>query len=270
MNNENDNNLNFNEVLNILDNASKESFVKEAWIPSLKRTVKIKEINAKQQKSIIESAIDSAVIKSTFSKVFYDIVCSNCLEEKSVIESFTIVDKASIAFSMRSQISDNIKVLFKEDPKIEGVVSLNDILNRFNSYTHPTEKTIRFSKNGVNIDVVADVPLFSDEAKFDSVVYGKNKSNDQVEEIKSIITGAFLGETAKYIKEIVLNGSVFNYKSLQTIQKIQFVEKLPASLVQNILEKILEWKEDLDKICTVHNEGNSKLIEVNSLLFLTN
>jgi hypothetical protein len=69
MNNENDNNLNFNEVLNILDNASKESFVKEAWIPSLKRTVKIKEINAKQQKSIIESAIDSAVIKSTFSKV---------------------------------------------------------------------------------------------------------------------------------------------------------------------------------------------------------
>ena len=147
---------------------------------------------------------------------------------------------------------------------------MNDILNKFNSYKHPTEKTISFSKNGVNIDVVADVPLFSDEAKFDSVVYGKNKSNDQVEEIKSIITGAFLGETAKYIKEIVLNGSVFNYKLLQTTQKIQFVEKLPASLVQNILEKILEWKEDLDKICTVHNEENSKLIEVNSLLFLTN
>ena len=270
MSEENNNILNFNEALNLLDNASKESFLTEAYIPSLKRTVKIKEINAKQQKTIIESAIDSAMTKSTFSKVFYDIVCSNCLEEKSVIETFTTVDKASIAFSMRSQISDSIKVIFQEEPKIENTIILNDIISKFFNYTHPSESLINYSKNGVNIDVKINIPLFSEEAKFDTIIYGKEKVGNQVEEIKSIITGAFLGETAKYIKEISMNGVDFNYKNLQTTQKVQFVEKLPASLVQNILEKIVEWKAEIDTICTVSHENTNKLIEVNSLLFLTN
>jgi len=262
--------LNFNEALSVIDTISSESFVTEAWVPSLNRSVKIKEINAKQQKTMIESAIDSSVAKSTFLKTFHDIVSSNCLEEKSVIDSFTIVDKNSIAFSMRSQISDTLKVIFQEEPLVENVIELKDILNKFSEYKHPNNETINFSKNSINIDVEISLPTFSEEVKFNSHVYGKKVKDDQVEEIKSIITNAFLGETAKYINEITIDGKELKYKKLSIIQKLQFVEKLPAALVQKVLENIVKWKTEIDKISTVSFENLTKVIEVDNLLFLTN
>jgi hypothetical protein len=262
--------LNFNEALNILDTASKESFLTEAWIPSLKRNVKLKEINAKQQKSLIESAIDSVVAKSTFSKIFFEIVSANCLEEKPVIDAFTVADKASIAFAIRSQISDKINVVFQENPKIENKIILNDIITKFQCYTHPETETIDFSKNDVTIHAEVGLPTFAQEAKFDLFIYGKEKTDNQVEEIKNIITGAFLGETAKYIKEVKVNDTLLNYNNLQIQQKISFVEKLPAALVQNILEKIVSYKEALNLVQTVTQDEFKKVIEVDTSLFLTN
>ena len=38
--------INFNDALNILSNASKEAFTTDVWIPSLKRHVKIEELSA--------------------------------------------------------------------------------------------------------------------------------------------------------------------------------------------------------------------------------
>ena len=266
---ENNNIVTFDDALSILTNVSKDFFVADAWVPSLNRMVKVQEITAKQQKCLIESAIDSAVKKSTFSKYFYEIVSSNCLEEKSIIDKFTIADKISIAFSMRSQISNEIKVTFQEEPtKIEETIELDKILNKFTEYLHPEPEVVIFSKNSVNIEAIIELPFFSEEFKFDTYIYGNDKNADQAEEIKNIIAGAFLGETAKFIREIKINDKVLEYNSLHIPQKIRFVEKLPAALVQNILEKIIKWKSDLDKISTVTHEDISKNIEVDSLLFL--
>jgi hypothetical protein len=258
------------QALSILDNVSKEFFITEAWIPSLKRTVKIKEITAKQQKSIIESAIDSVVAKSTFTKVFYNIVESNCLEDKAVIEAFTVADKASIAFSMRKQISDTIKVVLSDEPKVELDVTLDDIISKFSSYVHPENETIKFEKNGVVIEATIGLPLFSAESAFDAIIYGKEKSHSEVEEIKNLVTSAFLGETAKYIKEIKVGEQSLNYASLHNQQKILVVEKFPAALVQTILEKIVSFKKDLEILSTVTKDELTKVVEVDNLLFLTN
>ena len=263
-------NISFNDALKMLDSVSKESFVTDAWVPSLNKYVKIKEITAKQQKTILESAIDSAVSKSTFGKVFFEIITSNCLEDKAIVENLTIADKASIAFTMRSQISDTIKVVFKEDPKIENKISLDDIINKFSTYVHPVNEILEVSKNGVNISTEISLPTISDEFKFDSFLYGNKAKEDQIEEVKNIITNAFLGEAAKYIKEITIDGNSLGYSNLGVTQKLMFVEKLSATLVQKILEKIIIWKSDLDKIYTVNHEGIDKTIEIDNLLFLSN
>ncbi|NBO98666.1 MAG: hypothetical protein EBU90_00795 [Proteobacteria bacterium] len=263
-------NISFNDALNMLDSVSKESFLTDAWIPSLNRSIKIKEITAKQQKTILESAIDSAVSKSTFGKVFFEIITENCLEDKNTIENLTIADKASIAFTMRSQISDSLKVIFREDPKLESKVPLKDILNNFSSYVHPVNEILEVSKNGVNISAEISLPTISEEFKFDSHLYGKKAKEDQVQEVKDIITNAFLGEAAKYIKEITIDGTSLGYSSLGITQKLMFVEKLSATLVQKILEKVIVWKSDLDKVYTVTYEGIDKTIEIDNILFLSN
>jgi hypothetical protein len=260
--------MDFNEALNVLDNASSESFVKEAWVPSLNRTVKVKELNAKQQKSLIESAIDSTDLKFTFSKVFYNILLENVLEDKSVIDSFTIIDKNSIAFSMRSQLSDTINIVFQEEPRVENKVVISDILEKFKNYTHPEPEKIVFSKDTFEIQVDIKSPYYSEEVQQDPVYYGETKNKDKAEEIKNIIVGTFLGETAKYINEITINGNILGYNSLTIKQKLQFVEKLPASLIQNIIDKIANIKTNLEKLSTVSYEDHTKLINVDSLLFV--
>jgi hypothetical protein len=263
-------NISFNDALSMLDSVSKESFITDAWVPSLNRNVKIKEITAKQQKTILESAIDSAVSKSTFGKVLFEIITSNCLEDKKIVENLSIADKASIAFTMRTQISDSIKVVFKEDPKIESKISLDSILLKFTEYVHPVNEILEVSKNGVKISAEICLPTISEEFKFDSFLYGNKAKEDQVEEVKYIITNAFLGEAAKYIKEITIDDTSLGYFSLGITQKIMFVEKLSATLVQKILEKVIVWKSDLDKIYTVNHEGIDKVIEIDNLLFLSN
>lgn len=262
--------INFTDAINILENTSNEAFVSEAYIPSLKRTLKIKEINAKQQKRMIESAIDSVVSKSTFSKIFFETVEENCLDDKNIINELTIADKISIAFTMRSQISETLKVTFNEDPKVESTIKLSDILEKFKTYEHPESETIVFEKNGVKIEIITQLPLFSSESKFDEIIYGKTKSDDQIEEIKKLVTSAFLGETAKYIKYVKVNDSDLDYNSLNINQKITFVENLPAALVQTILDKIVKFKEKLEDLYTVYNGENKKLIDIDSSLFLTN
>ena len=261
--------INFNDALNILSNASKEAFTTDVWIPSLKRHVKIEELSAKQQKGLLESAIDSTVAKSTFSKHFYEIVSSNCTESKEVIEQFTIADKFSIAFAMRAQISDNIEIVFQEEPKISSLIPLKDIIDKINTYEHPTQEVIKFSKNNIELETTIEMPLFFEEDKFDLYIYGKDKKENNVEEFKSIVVGAFLGETSKFIKSIKLGDTDLGYEKLNIPQKIQVIEKLPAALVQNILEKAVAWKNKLDEISKVKHQDFAKNIDVDSILFLT-
>ena len=130
---------------------------------------------------------------------------------------------------------------------------------------------LNYSKSGVNIDITVSAPTLKDEYKFDKYIYGNlNKKENEFEEFKGIIGAAFLGETSKYIKEISINNSSTNFSKLHIPQKIQFVERLPAVLVQKIVDKIVSWKSDLEKVSTVVYEDLEKNIELNNLIFLNN
>lgn len=266
--------LNFNEALNALDSISKESFVSNVWVPSLKKTIKLKEISAKQQKSMIESAIDSTNKKPTFSGVLYSIVKENCLEEDAVLDKLTAFDKVALAFGIRYQISDTLKVDLKEDyndnSPLEKIVKLEDILQTIKEYSHPSEREVTFSKNGVNIRVVVDVPKFSKENEFDVELYTANVKSDKIQEIKNIVSKAYVGEASRYVSSIYINDSEVSYSELTIPQKIQIIGKLPASLVQDVLKTVVEWKTELDKAYTVTEGEYSKIIDVNSILFLSN
>ncbi len=264
--------LNFNDALKTLVSISNEKFTTDAWIPSLKRNIKIKEITANQQKSIIESVIDStATNKYTFSKVFYEIITSNCLEDSAVISNLTVADKASLIFAFRLQLSNFIKVELQDDPKLEKEVDILQIIEKFSTYNHPTKEKITFSKNSIDIELDLEIPTIKSEVEFDSFIYNKkNKQFNELDDVKQIISEAFIGETAKYISNITINSVSIDYSKMTVAQKVQVIEKLPASLVQNILQKVILWKTDLDDIYTIKIDNISKTLDMDGLLFLSN
>jgi hypothetical protein len=262
--------LSFKDALNALETLSKDSFVSEVWVPSLKRNVTIKEINAKQQKELLESAIDSSVYKSSFSKTFYDILISNVSESKDVLDTLNLADKVAIAVALRGQISPTIKVEFKED--LSEDISLKGISDKIKNYSSPEPISFEIVKNGVSINVVATLPSILSEVQFDTFLLKNKKKTDDVEEVKSIITDAFLSETSKYIHSVSIDSQDLNYSSFSVQQKIQFVEKLPATVIQQIIDIITKWKKELESILTItaSNRENTKTLDIDSLLFLTN
>ena len=97
--------IDFKNALEVLDQIS-EVFKVDVWIPSTQSYLQFKEIDTKQQKEMLSSAMDNSVYNTTFINVFYDILKQNLLEkDKTIIDNLTIHDKASIAIYLKNQIS---------------------------------------------------------------------------------------------------------------------------------------------------------------------
>jgi hypothetical protein len=261
--------LSFDAALKELDTISKESFNIDVWIPSQKKYFKIKELTAKQQKLIIESILDTTN-KTTFSKTFFEIVKENWLDEYSDLENLTIIDKVSIAFYIRKELSNTLNVDFNDDMSLIKSVDLLPIIDSLKEYAHPEDKTFKYEKNSIVVEVEFSIPLFKNEWGFDLYILNSTNYKDKVENVKDILSTTFISELAKYIKEIKIDGKLFNYNNLDISQKVEVVGKLPASLVQNIFEEIFKIKTNLEKIYTITYENLSKKIEVDGLLFLVN
>jgi hypothetical protein len=257
--------FNFEEALGVLQTASKTLLTTNAWIPSIKKYITLKEFTAKQQKLILESAIDSSLNKNKMSEILFSIISENC-EEKDLVNNFTIIDKLSIIFSIRSQISEKIKITLNDNPLIEKEVDSNDIVNKFVNYTHPSSEILEFSKNDINIKTEISIPTLSEEIELDRKIYGEKHKETDIEELKNLITGAFLGESIKFIKEIIINEKAVGYDHLSYDNKLKIVENLPAALVKLILEKILTYKKEVEELYTVKEGDYSSTILIDNLL----
>ena len=262
--------LNFNDALSVLDDLSISSFLTEAWVPSLNRTVKLKELTTKQQSTIAENFLDFIENKNTFSKTFSDIIFENCLEDSSVKNNFTIFDRSALAFSIRNQLSEKIKVEFQQNPKIEKEVDISIILENFKSYLHPILEIVKQKINSEIIEIQLEAPKMVLDSSFDDFVYKKVDVDNNLEKIKIIFNNAFLAEIAKHIKEIKINDNLFNYNSLSIDDKIKVVEKLPAVIIQKINGFITKCKSDIEKNYTVNFENLEKIIKIDALMFLIN
>jgi hypothetical protein len=262
--------LNFNDAINALNSVS-NSFKIEVWIPSIQNNVSFKEIDAKQQKAILGAAIDNSVYAQEFNNTFYDILKENILnEDKSIVDSFTISDKAFIAIALRSQISDDLSVKFDDDSVVK--VSLQNFIDVSKKYISPSVETIEIKNDSVTLNVEISIPTVKTELEYDENFKKLNKNINDIKtekEIKTIVTDAFISETSKYIKSVKVNDSKFDFATLTVNQKIQVVEKLPSGLIQKILEKLSDWKKDIDKVLTVNNGDQIKVISIDSLLFLS-
>jgi hypothetical protein len=100
--------------------------------------------------------------------------------------------------------------------------------------------------------------------ELDYFIYEGSESDDKIEMMKNIISNTFLVEASKHIKSIKFNNNNLDYEKLNSINKITFVEKLPAFIVQSIIEKVGDYKESINKIQTI----DGFTLDISPLLFL--
>jgi hypothetical protein len=274
---ENNKNLNFDKALLAIESIA-ESFVVDVWVPSAKKTYKFREIDAKQQKSLLASALNSSVYNTNFVKSFYKILEKNFVSEEGieVLNEFTIYDKLAIALALKKQILDETRVVFDEKNNVVKNIKLDSILVKFINFETPQDVNAEFKNDSVSIDIKIGLPTIKKEFDYESEIHKKEKKVDDIkniEDVQNIVADAFISETSKYIKEVLINGEDIKYQDFDFYKKIILVEKLPSAIIQKILENVSKWKKEIDSVLTVETEENdqkyTKVISIDSLLFLS-
>jgi hypothetical protein len=261
--------LNFNEALNTLNEVS-NAFTIDAYIPSKKSYWTFKEINAKQQKDLLGAAMDTSVYNLGFSNVFYNILKDNLISDGNVDE-LDLSDKACIALALKSQISDTLKVIFDEKSETTANINVNILIEKFKTYNTPANVVCSLKNDKVELQANVRYPSLKVELDYDTE-FKQNKKTEDVktnQDVQKIITTAFIGETSKYISKVCINGAEVDLDSMTFKQRINLVEKLPSGLLQQILETISNWKKELDEVLSVQEGDYTKVITIDSLLFLS-
>jgi hypothetical protein len=191
MEEENNNILNFEDALKVLDTVS-ETFNVNVWIPSKKKEYTFKEIDAKQQKNMLSTAMNSSIYNTNFVKNLYSILNSNFLDKKNSedLNNFTVFDKFSIAVSLKDKISDETSITFDEKNNIVKKVSLKPIIEKFKTFETPDNEFIEVDNQNVKIKLEISVPTIQNELQYEEQLHKKEKKVDDIkdsDEIQRII-----------------------------------------------------------------------------------
>jgi hypothetical protein len=266
--------LDFDKALNLLNSAS-DFFKIDVWIPSLKKTLQFKEMEAKQQKLLLSSAIENSVYNSSFSKVFYDIIKNNLIYsdefKKEDLDTLNIFDKASIAIHLRHKISNILKVNFDPDNKISGNVELSLVLEKVKNIEYKDNVEVEIANDNASIKVVLKLPSIKNEMDYDQEladIFKKTNDLKTDDDVKILITEAFISEAAKYISKLYVSSQEIYFESLTLRQKIQITERLSSTIMQKILETVSAWKVILDDALEVRFNEHVSSIKIDSVLFL--
>jgi hypothetical protein len=265
----NDNVLDFNNALKALGEVS-DSFTVDSWIPSIQSNLTFKQLNAKQQKQLLGAAMDTSVYNTSFIKTFYSILKDNLITENVNIDNLTLVDKTCIGLSLKSKISNEITVFFGEKNKISNKFEIKPILDSLKEYITPKPALLEENNGSFLLKTEILYPTIKVEFDYDSQFKGNKKPEEvkTTEDIQKLVSESFIGEISKYINKVWINESEVELNNLPFEQRIKLIEKLPSSLLQKIIDKISEWKNNLDEILTVKYEDYTQTVNVDSIMFL--
>jgi len=191
-----------------------------AYSPSTKEDIQLAPLTLQQQKSIIESSVDSTLASLFFNNTFFKILKQNLGGD---ISRFDTVDRVNFALQLRSQLSDSYE-------KNDTTISVNDILakNRTIAYT-PTEKQIVMD----NYTFTVRTPNLVIDDKVNVVLLNKYKNETlNGNKLKTLISDLFVHEILKFIpklkvndKEILLHTDLQAAANLlENIDSIKFVQ----------------------------------------------
>jgi len=266
---------NFNNIISVLDTINKNATV-PVYIPSLKREVKFKNLNTGQQKNLLKAAVDNPVFQTRFTIALYNIIVENCTE-KDILISLTTIDSAAIAVQLKIAASGATYTLNQNDKKYK--IDLQSVVDKFKASSTLDPETI----SDTPFTVQVGMPLFVEQYNLEKQLREKDLNDQQVvnTQLTETIGDAFIGEVSKFIKEI----SVFHdntdeslgYKSLPFTKRHTILEKIPTTVIKNVLNYMEKYVSIQKDILTVTGTDidteetvSDLLLSIDTTLFVVN
>ena len=183
-------NTNFNDILNEIA-SSKATLT--SYSPSRKETVQMLPLTLSQQKSIIETSVDTTLAALFFNNTFFKILKQNIKDD---ISKFDTVDRVQFAIQLRSQLSNKYVNNGQE-------YLLTDVLEKNKKTNHNIKESQIVSDN--YIFTVKNPSLVLDD-RINSILINKYKNeNLNGTKLKNLISDLFVHEILKFLPKLKVN-----------------------------------------------------------------
>lgn len=247
---------NLEEILNLLSSLNNSAGF-DVFIPSLKRTVRFKQLNTEQLKRLLKTNIDEIPIYNTeFILLLNTFIKENCLDAEIDSNSFTILDKFLILFKTRIEsISPDYEFILTTKEKEKYNTKQDSVIysleTNYDNFLKQQINILPKIYQNNNYSVTITLPTIGIESKFEEE-YHKN-NNIQIknkEDLQNILTNTFVNEVAKYIQILQIDKKTIDLNELDFNSRIAVVEQLPAAITNETIKYIDYYKSITNFITT--------------------
>jgi exonuclease I len=161
--------------------------------------------------------------------------------------------------------------VFNSEEKISENIDLNLVIENIKNIDYKDNISIDIANKDISINVLLKIPSIKNEMVYDEEVSKLFKKTNDIktdDDVKTLVTEAFISEASKYISKIFISSQEINFEVLTLKQKIQITERLSSTIMQKILESVSEWKTILDTALEVKYKEYTTNIKIDSILFL--
>jgi len=219
------------------------------FIPSVNKEVNATQINLKQQKDIISTAVNGVVGALQFTKAVNDVIIDNVDGE-----NFYTFDRVPVLLALRQQSLGN-KVKDSED----NIVSVDDFVSK-------AKDVPKFElKKEVSIDsikVKLKIPTLKDENVIlrRSISEIENLKSDSLSDAMGLI---YIFEIVKVIESVSVGEEEVEFNNLKVADRFKIIEQLPLELYDKITGFLSQVTQYDNKILT----NDESTIVIDATLF---
>jgi len=212
----------------------------EVFVPSLKKVVKAKSLNLKQQKDLISTVLDGLKGSIDFNKTLNRIILNN-----TTVKDLKIYDKIPLLVALRVNSLGTIIKMGDEDP-----IDLQRVLDNIKSTPFELKDTKVVKHEDLKITL--KIPTLRQESLL------LNKCEQDVTDagegsFKAGIGLIYLIEIVKYIESLEIGEEKIDLEDVRVSERMELVENLPLVVYTEISRFIQEVNEYTNKLLQVDN-----------------
>lgn len=236
--------IDYKSALGLLDQLAGENTY-TCYIPSLKKEVMFKAVNAGQQKELLKSIVDSPFYRSKFITTTYKILKDNLVATDVNFDDFDILDKQVALLKTRIDCFNS-----KYDLSETNSIDLTNVYRTVKNIETPKPETVKESDK---IVVHVKPPTVAVEFKLEKELHANSDVMDvnNPNALRAALGEIFIGEISKYVTGVEINGQLIDLTGLSFKERINVLEKFPNTLIQHIIKYIDSVKAKVDLVTTV-------------------
>ena len=221
----------------------------EVFVPSQKKTVKVKSLNLKQQKDLISSVLDGIKGSLDFTKTLNKIIIDN-----SGVDDLKLYDKLPFIISMRKDALGN-EIVRDDSVKVE-LQKIIDTLKK-TPFELKDEKVVKYE----NLKIGLKVPTLKEEIAL--LTKSERDIDPTDDEFKDSVGTLYLLEIVKYVDRLEIDEEVVDMSGIRISERMKLIEKLPLAVYKDI-SKFIQGINDYERdILTV----DDYVVSINSIFF---